>query len=302
MAEESKTAQTQESDDYALYVASKGEGAEEKSGAGEDNPAAESAEESESSNDQVQEPEGKEEAEPESKEKEPEEPKEKKGGGFQRRIDKLTREKRELEERLAKAEAAAKEKPADEPAKPEAKPKPRSEDFDSFDEFTEALFDWKREQSEAEKASKEADSKKAAEEEAEATQLVEAHSKREEKAREVYTDYDEVMEEAGKISLPNHLGLAILQDEQSAVLAYHLAKNPDELDRLMKLGPVAAVREVGKLSAKLSQPEPKPQSKKTSAPAPVQPLKPAGGRERSIYDKDLGEDIEEYRRLRSKQR
>lgn len=116
----------------------------------------------------------------EAEETEEQEAKPKKGGGAEKKIDRLTREKAELAESNAKGEGRIEEltrqiaelrdllpKPGDEGKKPaaeekkpedakpaEAKPKPVLEDFDSHELWLDALTDWKIEQREAKEASK----------------------------------------------------------------------------------------------------------------------------------------------------
>jgi len=70
---------------------------------------------------------------------------------------------------------------------------------------------------------------------------------------------------------------AIKTSEDGAAVAYHLATNPDEARRIAALNPLAQVRELGRLEARLAAPqaqtppaEPAPQPKTVSdAPAPA---------------------------------
>ena len=76
---------------------------------------------------------------------------------------------------------------------------------------------------------------------------------------------------------------AIRTSDDGAAVAYHLAKNPDEAHRLAGLNPLAQVREIGRLEARLSAtratPEPSPQIKLVSdAPSPTPQLRGNGGK------------------------
>lgn len=64
------------------------------------------------------------------------------------------------------------------------------------------------------------------------------------------------------------VGTLILESEKSALIAFHLAKNPEKLAELNGMSERAAAREIGRLEARLSLPKPKTS---TSAPPPVTP-------------------------------
>lgn len=64
----------------------------------------------------------------------------------------------------------------------------------------------------------------------------------------------------------------VLESDKSAHLAVHLAENPTLLDRLNRMSPMQANREIGRLEARLSSPPPR---KATQAPKPVAPVKGA---------------------------
>lgn len=289
--QEQNTVQTQESDDFNAYVEAQ-ESSEDTSGAGE-KPAAESAEKAETS-ETKEEPKGDDpDGEDPEGDKDGEEPaaeKPKRKGGFQKKIDALTRKNHELAERLAALEKGGHEKTE----KPAAKAdnaddsKPRQEDFDDFDDFVEKLTDWKLLQHEKAKSAQAA--------EAEAAK---GWKERVKEARKQFADYDEVLEAAEDIQVPEVLRTALI--EAGPAVVYHLAKHPEEAERIANLNPVTAARELGKIEASLATAEkkaPPPQPKKpSSAPKPLSPLAGSGNVPRSIHDYD-GEDFEEYESLR----
>lgn len=71
------------------------------------------------------------------------------------------------------------------------------------------------------------------------------------------------------------LDMALSSSEMSSALKYHLGKNTSELDRLAAMDPIQAVKELGKLEARLSEP-PKPTKKPTQAPPPISPVVSSG--------------------------
>jgi hypothetical protein len=228
-------------------------------------------------------------SEPEDEQAE-EQDKPKAKGGFQRKIDKLTgekyrleAEKAELERRLAEQSAA---KPAEKRSAPEGKPK--AEDFDTYEDYVERLTDWKLDQKESER--RVADKQK--------TQAA-AWTERQDAVRAKHPDYEDVLETAD-VPIPPAVQQAIFESDNGPLLAYELAKNPKELERILALSPVAAIRELGKFEAKIT---PSPETKKTtrvsSAPAPVKRVGSAAPVNPSIYDKDL--DFSTYEKLRRDQ-
>lgn len=227
----------------------------------------------------------KEESAPSEEEQESADPDRPKGkGGFQRRIDKLTAKIHELEGKLAPVAAP----PKAEEAKPEGKPV--LDKFDSYDAYIEALTDWKVEQHEKTRR----DSEVKAKAEAEVRTKVTAWEQSQTAAREKHDDYDDAVEAVSHIKVPPTVQRAIVESDSKAELAYHLAKNPGELERIVALEPLKAAIELGKLEAKLTQPaEPKP--KASSAPKPPKPVTPVGTPVRTIYDTD---DYMAYRKLR----
>ena len=91
-----------------------------------------------------------------------------------------------------------------------------------------------------------------------------------EKARQVHEDFDDVVGTDQKI--PQAAFTAIVDSPAGTEIAYYLGQHPEEIQRLNKLAtPVAVVREIGKLEAKLAQPaavSPKPGAV-TPAPKPA---------------------------------
>ncbi|MGH9395942.1 MAG: hypothetical protein ACRD18_03715 [Terriglobia bacterium] len=135
-----------------------------------------------------------------------------KKGGFQKRIDKLTRRNRELEGRLAQFEQAARV------ATPQAAPqpaqavlqsgKPAIESFNTYEEFLEALADWRIDQKEAQRATKAAQNEQSAQFES----IEKSYSERAEEAANKYPDWEEVIGQ-DDVLLPNVAVLAIKEAE-----------------------------------------------------------------------------------------
>jgi hypothetical protein len=98
----------------------------------------------------------------------------------------------------------------------------------------------------------------------------EAHLERVEAAKDIIVDFDTVMEGMKDVNVRNDVIDEIMASDNSALLAYHLAQHPDQLQALDAMQPRELARAIGRLEATLKMPEPK---KRTTAPAPLSKLK-----------------------------
>lgn len=195
------------------------------------------------------------------------EEKPKKGDRLQKRFDQLTSKIKDLEAQLA---TKSEPKQAEPMVKPASEAKPKLEDFETLEDFQEALTDWKLDQRE-----KLAEQKRA-ESEAEKTQAERASNfkSRIEAAQAKYDDFDEVVLE-NPVQPSAAMVEAMLEEDLGAEIAYHLGQNPTEIKRIAALSPAKQAVEIGKLAAKL---EPKEAAKTTPKPKAPPPPRPLGGK------------------------
>lgn len=217
-------------------------------------------------------------------------------GGFQNRIDRLTREKYQLaqelqqrEQRIAEYEQRLQQQPQQQPAE--------QQQYGSYEEFVaqrarEAALEAVRQQTEQQRV------------QTEQTRQRETHTKlvgdflssANQLAAEL-SDYETV---AGAVQMGGALGQALLRNDQGAHIAYYLGQNPQEQVRIEQLAgqdSVVAARELARLEAKAvaliqsrSRSSASPQGKPlSSAPA-------VNGREPSTAD-----STEEWMRKRREQ-
>lgn len=185
----------------------------------------------------------------------------------QKRIGKAVAKQREaerkaeaLEARLAALEATRDRNPQPETPAPVGKPK--LDDFDSVEEFTDALTDWKlarRDQQEKQKEQAKSIEQKVSE------------------ARKQYPDFDNIafsQEVVALIDRNRPVGDVITASPIFAKLAMYLGENTSELERIVALPLTRVGPEIGKIEAKLSTPKaatntPKPPAQPLPKP-PVQ--------------------------------
>lgn len=218
----------------------------------------------------------------------------KKENKVQERIDKITREKHEARQEAERerqekeywrkvATGEIKPQPTQpEPAEqmdfipPGYRPEPQLDQFEDWDQYNRAILRWEAGRIIAERDYV-AEQRKANEEK---RSVANAHIQRVEKAKDKYADYDDVIGASTTPYLRTTLD-AIAESEQSADIAYFLASNQKEAERIIGLNPVQQIKEIAKLEVKFSS-TPAPQPKRvTQAPAPISAI---GGTDSGIVD------------------
>jgi hypothetical protein len=216
-----------------------------------------------------------EEAKPEAAEKETEgeegdegsegEEKPRKRSGIQKlktRNAALLAENAELMRRLEQSKPAAAEGDDDKP--------PKEEDFKDWGEYIAEKAAYKVRQDRKAEAKAESERKAQADQASVWRERISDHQERIEEAKEVITDFDEVLKTAKGITIREELGAEIVSSEKSALIQYHLAKNQDELHRLNALSGRELAKEIGRLEERLKMPSAKQQ---TTARPPLASIK-----------------------------
>lgn len=239
---------------------------------------------------------------------EPEADKPKKKGGFQRRIDKLNSQKAEAQKEAEFwRNQALKGKESDESKAPivekpkasEGKPVP--DNFDTHTEYVEALTDWKTEQKFKDRETEQRKMQLQRDQET----LVKSHFDRVATFKEKISDYQEVVEGVDDIAVSPTIEDMLISSENGPALIYELAKNREEYERINKLPPLAAARELGRLEARIASqsPDKKEPKKTTNAPKPIDPVGSRGASKlsKSIFDPGISQrDYEKVRREQMK--
>lgn len=214
-----------------------------------------------------------------------------KGGGWQRRIDKLTKKFNASESaRLAAESKLAERAPAesvkDKPIEPGARPEPKSTDlkadgkpkYADYDEFLTDIRKWDKEQ-----ASLEGKQQTEKQEQAKQEKFVTDSFQNKAKAAEgVHADFKDVVfgEDSpvteGKIVAGSIIdGFILDPDNEGIEVLYHLCKNPTEIERIGALSPQKQIRELGKIEDAIladQKTEDSPPPKKAALPAPIRPV------------------------------
>lgn len=185
-------------------------------------------------------------------------------------------------EQLAKELEDTRKQSTPKPKEPELKA-PEAKDFMvegqvDWDKYTDAKADYRAELKIREERKRIQDEKA----EADRQEHISRIQKSADAARKEIPDFDAVMESAKGTEadmVPQFVLNYIYESDYSAILAYHLAKNPEEAQRIAKLAPIRGLAELGKLEERLTakkaeKPETKPESppERTGAPPPITPI------------------------------
>lgn len=196
-----------------------------------------------------------------------------------KRIEKLTRENYEKDDELerlrAEIERLKSGKKEESKEAPKSGEKPKLEDFKTYEEWVEAVADWKADQ----KFSKNREEEKQRTEAARTKEIFDAHLGRVKEATAKYDDFIEVVQNLNNPeydvpdSVAQAITLAIPELEHSAEVMYKLGNDPELCKKLGKMTPLRAVAALGKINDSFDEEEkPEKSEKKSKAPEPIKPL------------------------------
>ena len=177
---------------------------------------------------------------------------------------------------------------------------PQRDQFSSYEEFIEARATFKAEMAAEQRTRKvlEESRRKDSESSQRAAQekAVSEWNAKIDRARDMVEDFDDVCSESDS-PVTQPMAEAIQESDQGALIAYYLAKNPGEAERISKLSPSKQAAAIVGLEDKVARTAKQP----SNAPAPINPV----GRTADV-DKDPAKmtdsEYAKWRRERIKQR
>lgn len=192
----------------------------------------------------------------------------------QGRFDELTRARREAEREAKywRDVAMGKVTPEQNRQAPEGPQPPNPDNYDLGDmdpRYQEALVDYKVDQKLSSAGLDKLDERVAQSLQRQAGERV--WEARQDEARSKYDDYDQkvtVGAANGDWPCSPEMAEVIKTSDAGGDIAYHLASNPAEAQRIAQLSPLAQARELGRIEAGFSAPV-KAQAKTTNAPKPA---------------------------------
>lgn len=188
-----------------------------------------------------------------------------------RRLDRWRQRAIEAEARLKVFQEVQGSSTQSKPAQEQASDEPKRDQFGSYEEFIEARAAWRAEKTAEEKVRKALEENRRNSEQertkGEQEKLTRAWNAQLDKARDEIEDFDEVCAESEAIVTPK-MSEAILESDKGAMIAYYLAKNPGEAERISKLAPSKQVAAIVALEDKVGKPAKQP----SKAPEPIKPV------------------------------
>lgn len=192
--------------------------------------------------------------------------------GVQKRLATMARQKNSARDDLAAANRRVAELEAEKTAAQNAPgPKPKMDDFDTEEEFYEAMAGHKAneivsERMQADRAASDAQSVKA-----DRDRIIDSHNVREEAYADTVDDYNDISS-IGADFYRNNSGAvsAIIESEHGPEVMYHLGKNIEAAEKIGSMSPNMAAVAIGKIVARL---EGGANTRNVSkAPAPIAPI------------------------------
>jgi hypothetical protein len=168
----------------------------------------------------------------------------------QMRINTLTRRLRETEQetaylrgRLEALEGKGQPAPTGGTEAGKDDGRPKIDDYDSVEDFADALTDWKLTQHQAASQEQKGSTASTPRDAGQPRQPTDAETKSYLAAAAKYPDLDEVLFDP-ELPWTRHMADAVSEEADAAELLYLLGQNPAELDRVARLSPKAQEREV----------------------------------------------------------
>lgn len=187
----------------------------------------------------------------------------------QERINEITYKMREeeREKEYWKNLALGEKEPLDPPPpKPSTEGRPSQVNYESVEEYEDALFDWRDAKRNSETLAKTQEEEK--------KEALSEFNKNAAKLRAEHEDFDEVIN-APVFTDP--MKDALFASENGPLVAYHIAKNREVADKIKTLSPERQIYEMGKLEERLILAQ--KTIKTTAAPEPIIPVGTTGAPE-----------------------
>lgn len=188
--------------------------------------------------------------------------------------------------------------PQAEPVQDAGSGEPRPESFQTYEDYIDAVTDWKVEQKlDAKLRGLQEQSQERKRAEAQANHEA-AIVKNLSKAAEKYDDFHEVLSSADDISITEAMRDAIGDSEIGGEIAYYLANHADEAKAIYEMSPLRQIKEIDRLEQKLKAPAPAPEIAPVSqAPKPIEPVR---GVKTGAVKLETA-DMDEYLKMRKQQ-
>ena len=194
---------------------------------------------------------------------------------IERRFEKVTKDRDDAKQeamREREARVSLEQRLADMERKqaPKSDAEPDPSQFTDMFEYAKALTDFKVDQRMGEERQKAVQAKVQAEKE----QVLNTWMERVNQAKAAMPDFERVVKSAD-MTVVNEVRDAIFESDVGPQLLYHLADNPEFVEKLQGMTPSAQLRQIGKLEAMFEKQDSKPVVQRSKASAPINPIRSA---------------------------
>lgn len=208
--------------------------------------------------------------------------------GVQRRIDRAVRQRYEAEARAKVAEERLQALERDRYV-PQQQQNRQSQDnseptidkFENFDEYVAAKASWIAQKQIHEVLTAREQAQLERQQAQERDKFVSTWTERIAKATAEIPDFEDVIA-ASDVPMSENMRAAIMDSDVGTLVAYHLAKNPEEARKIASMTPLGQIRALGRIEAKLEAGQ-TPATVSSNAPPPP---KTVGGRSSVNRDPD----------------
>lgn len=216
-------------------------------------------------------------------------------GGWQRKIKKLQEHNEILIEALRKGGGNAQAQQTQAVQQEEKPPvKPKIADFtgaDAWEKYEEAKDKYFEDLTDFKSKKAVADYRAETQQKTQQQTIADGFAAQCAEAKKEFADFESVAF-SEDVLMSDAMRDAIITSDFGARIAYELGKNPDEAERIAKMNPVSAIREIGKIESRISGTKPaaeeqeEPPVASSKAPKPPIPVRKTSGVNTDPEDKD----------------
>lgn len=211
-------------------------------------------------------------------------------GGWQRKIKKLETEREILIEALRKGGGNAQAQQSQQAQEAKAPVKPKAADFtgaDAWEKYEEAKDKYFEELADFKAKDAVKQYRNESQQRSEQEKVVNGFAQQCAEAKAEFPDF-EAVSFSQDTPMTDAMRDAIVTSDFGALIAYELGKNPDEAERIAKLNPIAAIREIGKIESRIADKKAaaEPDAATTRAPRPPSPVRKTTSVNSEPDDKD----------------
>lgn len=183
------------------------------------------------------------------------------------------------------------------PQVPQQPEKPRQDQFENYDDYLEALADYKAEVKITTRLQQEEERRRAEEERRYYEAQQRSHFEKIAQASQKYPEVQNMISDSYFPVSKNMLHAVMDSEEHSSEILYYLATHKDEAAQIYRLNPVATVRAIGRIERDIEV-QKRTTKQPTKAPEPIRPITGTG--QASIKPiEDMS--VDEYIAYRNKQ-